>query len=1088
MLRNTLVSLALLVAVARPVTALQDIQLPVSGDLTPDGKTLVFAWNGDLWTASVNGGEAEKLTFHSAPDDNPKVSRDGKFVFFNSERNGSNQVYRMPLVGGVPEQITFHSEGSLLEDLHPNKPVILVSGIRDHAGRAPYRLLEKPLNPKKDEQLVFDASARNGRYSPDGKHILFVRGGAPTYRKGYHGPQAARIWLYDREKNSFSEPVKDPTGCRSPLWAPDGKSFYYVTARSGAFNLWQHELGKKNDRQLTRFPDDSVFAPALSRDGKSLVFRHLFDFHHLTNNPTSKPKKIKLYHRTTLEHPESESFNVSSTRDATVTPTGLEWAFTAGGDIWAMDTVLKEPHRLTDTPALESDLYFADNGKFLYFKRDNGLTVNYHRLSRSDPKAFWWTTESLESQPITKGPKDKWGFSLSPDEQLIAWVESPGTLMVAKPDGSETRPLLKHWNSPSYVWSPKGKYLAYSAEDENYNSDVYIVATDGKSDPVNVSRHPDSDYAPQWSPDGNTLAFAARRHSTQVDLFFVHLTRETHFRSDRDARLESARKAMTQDPQYQEKKKEETPAEEKKEEAEDEKKEADGGKPEEPEKKADPGLAIDFEDIHQRIQRIKLNGLGPSQLHWMPDSKNLIFQSGGNIYRVEAKGGANPAVLIKASGPLIRYRDNDKIYFLSNGTPAFLTRGKVTTYAIKLAYERDRVSHQRLGLRMAWRTLRDRFYDPALNNRDWNAIRTKYEEAAGQAADKDTYARIMALMLGELNASHMGFYPASFPGEWKFDEALRETTPHLGVRLDPERRVTFVFPNGPADQPGSSLKLGDRILGVDGEKIDSQHSLTRALNGPLDRDLTLTVKGPEDEEAREVTLRPVSYSQARSFAGAAHLDDRLERVEHQSKGTLGYLHIARMMWEEFEKFEQHIYERGAGKDGLVIDVRDNGGGFTTDHLLTVLTQPVHAYTIGRNGQPGYPQDRLVYANWNKPIVVLCNENSFSNAEIFSHAIKTLNRGKVIGMPTAGGVISTGSATILDLGRMRLPGRGWFLPHNGEDMELYGAVPHVIIDVHPGDLSAGKDPQLDKAIEVLKKEVKERSQKLAPAIYNSGRKK
>jgi tricorn protease len=195
-----------------------------------------------------------------------------------------------------------------------------------------------------------------------------------------------------------------------------------------------------------------------------------------------------------------------------------------------------------------------------------------------------------------------------------------------------------------------------------------------------------------------------------------------------------------------------------------------------------------------------------------------------------------------------------------------------------------------------------------------------------------------------------------------------------------------------------------------------------------------------------------------------------------------------MMWDEFEKFEQHIYERGAGKDGLVIDVRDNGGGFTTDHLLTVLTQPVHAYTIGRNGQPGYPQDRLVYASWNKPIVVLCNENSFSNAEIFSHAIKTLDRGKVIGIPTAGGVISTGSANILDLGRMRLPGRGWFLPQNGEDMELHGAVPHFIIDVHPGDLPSGKDPQLDKAIEVLKEEVKERSQKLAPAIYNSQRKK
>ena len=178
---------------------------------------------------------------------------------------------------------------------------------------------------------------------------------------------------------------------------------------------------------------------------------------------------------------------------------------------------------------------------------------------------------------------------------------------------------------------------------------------------------------------------------------------------------------------------------------------------------------------------------------------------------------------------------------------------------------------------------------------------------------------------------------------------------------------------------------------------------------------------------------------------------------------------------------------GADKDGLIIDVRDNGGGNTADHLLTVLTQPLHAYTVGRNGRIGYPQDRHVYASWTKPIVVICNENSFSNAEIFSHAIKTLNRGKVVGIPTAGGVISTGSANILGLGRMRLPGRGWFLPQNGEDMELYGAVPHVIIDVRPGDLPSGNDPQLDKAIEILKKEVKERSLKITPPVYSSERK-
>ena len=1050
---------------------MSQIQLQSSATITPDSKTLVFAWAGDIWTSSLQGGKASRLTYHPAPDDTPKVSRDGNFVFFNSDRTGSKQVFRIPIQGGTPDQITFHSEGSSLEDLHPTKPVILVRGYRDHSGRRPYRLIEKNLNPNEDEEIIFDANARYGRYSPDGKKLLIVRDGAPTYRKGYEGAQASRLWLYDFTKKTFTEPVKDKTGCRYPIWAPDGKSFYYVTSRSGAYNIWQHQFDKQCDRQITQYTDDSVFAPAISTDGKTIVYRHLLDLHTISSQGKASPKKIDLYHRTTLEHPESETLTFRSTRDATVTPTGLEWAFEAGGEIWAMDTLLKEPNQLTNSPALESDIYFAKNGKYLYYKKDNGVIVNYWRMSKTNSKEFWWNAESFDHQPITKGPKQKYSFSLSPDEEQIAYVEYPGTLYLAKPDGSEARKLIEGWASPSYVWSPDGNHIAYAVEDYNYNSDIYIIATDGKSEPINVSRHPDNDYSPVWSPDGKILAFAGRRHSTQTDLFFVHLRRKTHFRSDRDVKIESARRAMSKDPQYKEEKKEKTT------EAETEKPKKEDHDPQEP---------IDFEDLYKRIQRIPLNGMSLSRLHWMPDSKNLTFQSDGSIHRVEAKAGAKPAIMAKASGPIIRYSDNDKIYLVADGVPSFFTKGRLSSYSFTIPINRDRVQYQRMGFKIAWRVLRDRFYDGRLNNRDWDKIREKYELAAANAPTANEYARVMALLLGELNASHMGFYANDFPKQWKFNEAWRSFTPHLGVRLDKKNKVTFVHPNGPADRPGSRLHIGDRILKVDDQAIRFDVSLTRTLNGRLDRDIHLSVKGENDEAPREVMIRPISYSQARALAQTAHLDKRNTRVKNASNDKIGYLHVARMMWDEFEKFEHHIYERGAGKNGLIIDVRDNGGGFTCDHLLTVLTQPMHAYTVGRNGATGYPQDRHVYASWNKPIVVICNQNSFSNAEIFSHAIKTIDRGKLVGTPTAGGVISTGSATILDLGRMRLPGRGWFLPHNGEDMELYGAVPHFIVDVRPGDLSSGKDPQLDKAIEVLKKEVKERSLKLAPPIYRSNR--
>jgi tricorn protease len=196
------------------------------------------------------------------------------------------------------------------------------------------------------------------------------------------------------------------------------------------------------------------------------------------------------------------------------------------------------------------------------------------------------------------------------------------------------------------------------------------------------------------------------------------------------------------------------------------------------------------------------------------------------------------------------------------------------------------------------------------------------------------------------------------------------------------------------------------------------------------------------------------------------------------------MHIRSMGWSSFQKFEAELYAVGHGKDGLVIDVRNNGGGFTTDHLLTALTQPAHAITVPRGGGEGYPQSRQVYATWSKPVVVLCNQNSFSNAEIFSHAIKNLGRGKLVGVPTAGGVISTGGRRIMDVGSIRMPFRGWFVLKTGEDMELNGAVPDHVLWPEPGQMPAGKDLQLEKAVQVLRADVQAWKARPRPPLRRS----
>jgi tricorn protease len=239
-----------------------------------------------------------------------------------------------------------------------------------------------------------------------------------------------------------------------------------------------------------------------------------------------------------------------------------------------------------------------------------------------------------------------------------------------------------------------------------------------------------------------------------------------------------------------------------------------------------------------------------------------------------------------------------------------------------------------------------------------------------------------------------------------------------------------------------------------------------------------------DNKTRDVVLRPISYVGAQALLYEQWLQHNRKLVADASKGKLGYLHISQMAMPNFRKFEEELVSEGAGKDGLVIDVRENPGGSITDHLLTALTQPVHAITVPRGGTPGYPLDRKVYISWHKPIVVLCNQNSGSNAEIFSHAIKTLKRGQLVGVPTAGAVISTGAAPILDVGLLRLPTRGWFLLSDGEDMEKNGAVPNHMLWLEPGKLPAGRDAQLLKAIEVLQTDVQTWRDRPQPKLRKS----
>ncbi|OHB75023.1 MAG: hypothetical protein A2Z25_03890 [Planctomycetes bacterium RBG_16_55_9] len=603
----------------------------------------------------------------------------------------------------------------------------------------------------------------------------------------------------------------------------------------------------------------------------------------------------------------------------------------------------------------------------------------------------------------------------------------------------------------------------YAIDDENFNRDIWIMPVDSSREPENISRHPYDEHSPVWRPDGKVIVFTGARLDRETDIFYVWLEKQEYEKVQRDRTIEKALKKMEETRKKKDDKKSEPPKEE-------EKKDKKNG---------EPKVVIDFERIHERVRRVDIEGSTERGLFWSPDSKKLAFTATidgkRGTYTIEMPEELKPKLLTEKTGGQARWLEKGKqIVWLSGGKPASVSeKGEMTTYAFGAKQEVDREAHYRAAFDLAWRTMRDRYYDGRLGNRNWDAVRRKYADAAAQAVDADSFGIVINLMLGELNGSHLGF---SSRGRSSGSEQpdWNTVTAHLGVRFEtdykgPGLKVRDVLPDGPAEHEKSRIEPGEIILSIDGMSVDPGMDLTEVLNGPLDRDILLSVQNVEGER-RQVDLRPISYGAVQSLLYEKWIRDNRAKVSEASDEALGYVHIQGMNWPSFQKLERELYAEGAGKKGLIIDVRNNGGGFTTDHLLTMLCQPSHAITVPRGGGPGYPEDRRVYATWSKPIIVLCNQNSFSNAEIFSHAIKTLKRGKLVGVPTAGGVISTGGTQIMDVGFLRLPFRGWYVLGTGEDMELNGAIPDYVVWNEPGDVPMGKDAQLDKAIEVLSKDV------------------
>ena len=492
------------------------------------------------------------------------------------------------------------------------------------------------------------------------------------------------------------------------------------------------------------------------------------------------------------------------------------------------------------------------------------------------------------------------------------------------------------------------------------------------------------------------------------------------------------------------------------------------GKKEKPKESID-SVVIDFDNLYLRARRLtsgasdeNLVAIHPKgdKFYFVADVKGKrdIFSTNrfGEEWKNVTEGGTNPSFITMDS-------EGKTFYFLKNGAPSTIGTdgGKSEGTSFHASLKID-LPNQRLEvIDEGWRGLGRGYYDPTMHGADWSKMRAKYRAYAERVYHDRDFEDVVEMMLGELNSSHTGYnMPRSYDQpSYAGELGLEFDRTYSGNGL----KVKRVVPYGPCDRIAMQVKPDDILLSIDGQPVSPTEPVSRPLESKANEPVLLGLQ--RNREALELTVTPVDHNSLRQRVYEAMEESNRQQTDSLSRKRLGYIHIQGMGYRELELFQRDLFAACNGKEGLLIDVRNNGGGSTADMLLTILTQPQHAYTIGRDGGIGYPQDRLPLYRWNKPVVVLCNEASYSNAEIFGHAIKTLKRGVVVGAETAGGVISTGGWTTLDNGSIRLPMRGWYIYGTKLEEENRGCVPDYPVPYTPGHLMKGQDPQLEKAVEV-----------------------